>query len=444
VDTSLSSAIASQYPSWRSLRTASMVNAIADLLADRILDCNLAGDLFIGVGTFSNFTPQVSRYTRLGTVCKRVFIYGVADVSVSAIPGVEFIQISPESPLAKERFFALNSPEFWAVLLAEEIKNTEQKSDDLQLQGGIIYDEQVVEQISQQLLQVAQTEETPVITRNCQQQNVHMTEMEKSLLERLEVADSQNKRRGMQLGTLHQFAAILSQHQPLPCTLQEVVKVLGRVFGATESAIALNLQGSQFTIFKGNGKVSIGQHLLAVGNGPSSQALYQGKLIGVSNAYSSNHSDTLMPLAESILAAPIVGRRRTHGVVTVGSQVAGAWNEEDSQTIAAIASLLAVIIEQKASVTGDIVLQLRRARQLEHMLAQLRKPMAKLLHLQEKLQDQVDLLPIQQELMAEVEALYTEVAKTIWSPKRPPSFHDSTVSPPPKTTRKLSPEARTP
>jgi signal transduction protein with GAF and PtsI domain len=153
--------------------------------------------------------------------------------------------------------------------------------------------------------------------------------------------------------------------------------------------------------------------------------------------------DLLMPEAVSLVSAPIQGRRRVYGVVTVGSKTPGAWNEEDGKTVMAIATGLAVIIEQKAQVSGDVVLQLRRARQLEQMLTKLRKPMARLLYLQQRLQDETHLLPIQQELMAEVEGLYTEVAKTIWAPKDPPSFNDSPISPPPKPAGSLSAKTRT-
>lgn len=437
VDISLFSSIASQYEDWRSVRTAATVNAMSHLLVEQILDRKLAVDLVAGFQRFSNFTEQVSKYTRLSTVCKRVFVFGVPDIQPPAIPGVKFISLDPESALSRERFLAVNSADFWAAMLAQEVegsKTPEGKGFD----GGWLYEEEVVEQVWQLISPIAGLKDDSVITRNYKQQNAHITQLNKSLLLHLQAAELGNHRRWMQLDSLQQFSAILLQHQPLPCILRDAVKILTTLFGAKDAAIALNLQGNQFMIFSGGGKLNTGKPLSSLGHSASSQALNLGKLISVPDVQQTEEPEPLVPKAKSLLAAPIKGRRRVHGVVTVGSNEINGWNEEDGQTVMAIANMLAVIIEQKAQVSGDIVLQLRRARQLEQMLTKLRKPMARLLYLQQKLQDEVQLLPIQQELMAEVEALYTEVAKTIWAPKTPPSVDDSALPPPPKPAQNLN------
>jgi GAF domain-containing protein len=276
------------------------------------------------------------------------------------------------------------------------------------------------------------------------EQNAHIAELNQRLLEQLEAAEIASHRRSMQLSTLHEFSAILLQHQPVPCILREAVRILSTIFGASNAALALNLQGDQFMIFSLDGKLSTGkQRISYLGQGASGIALNQSKLISVANVLQTGEKDLLMPEAVSLVSAPIQGRRRVYGVVTVGSKTPDAWNEEDGKTVMAIATGLAVIIEQKAQVSGDIVLQLRRARLLEQMLTKLRQPMARLLYLQQKLHDQTHMLPMQQELMAEVEGLYTEVAKTIWEPKDPPDFNESPISPPPKPTGSLSSKTRT-
>ncbi|HAX78778.1 MAG TPA: hypothetical protein DCY88_23855, partial [Cyanobacteria bacterium UBA11372] len=417
VDISLFGSIASQYEDWRSVRSITTANAMINLLIEQVLKHQLAVALFVGLERFSEFVAQEEKYTRLGAICKQVLAFGIPDMAPPSIAGIKFIPIEPGSPLSRERFLVVNSPDFWAGMVATEVETSQRLSARGQWDGGWFYNRQMVDRVSLLVSQIAGWEYEPVQTRNYMQQNAHIAELNKRLLKQLEVVEIASHRRSMQLETLHEFSAILLQHQPLPCILRDTVQILSSIFGASNAAIALNLQGEQFMIFPLDGKLSTGNpRMSSLGQGASGQALNQSKLISVANAVKPGEKDLLMPEAVSLVSAPIQGRRRVYGVVTVGSKTPDAWNSEDAKTVMAIATGLAVIIEQKAQVSGDIVLQLRRARQLEQMLTKLRKPMARLLYLQQKLQDEAHLLPIQQELMAEVEGLYTEVAKTIWEP----------------------------
>lgn len=444
MEVSLFGSIASQYENWHSVRTITTANAMSNLLIEQILNHQLAVDLFVGFGRFSELAAQVEKYTRLGATCKQVLAFGSPDIEPPLIKGVNFIQIESGSVLEKERFVVVNSPDFWAGMVATEVESSKGLSGGQLLDGGWFYNRHMVEQLSLLVSQVAGREYEAVQKRNHLQQNAHMAELNKRLLEQLEAAEIASHRRSMQLETLHEFSAILLKHQPLPCILRDAVGILSTIFGASNAAIALNLQSNQFMIFSLDGKFSTGKECVSsLGLGASGIALNQNKLISVANVVKPGEKDLLIPEAVSLVSAPIQGRRRVYGVVTVGSKIPGAWNEEDGKTVMAIATELAVMIEQKAQVSGDVVLQLRRARQLEQMLTKLRKPMARLLYLQQRLCEEAPLLPIQQELMAEVEGLYTEVAKTIWEPKDPPSFNDSPISPPPKPTRSLSAKTRT-
>ena len=442
MEISLFGSIASQYEDWRSGSTITTVKAVGNLLIEQVLKSELAIDLFVSEGPFSSFAAQVEKYTRLGATCKQVFAFGVADIEPPSIPGVKFIPIKPDSPLSRERFVVINSADFWAAMVAMQVDCNNGKQPGNYFDGGWFYNRQMVERVSLSVSSVAGMPYQAVQTRNYIQQNAHIAEISKRLLEQVEVSQLESHRQSMQLETLHEFSAILLKHQPLPCILRDVVQILAGRFGASDAAIALNLQGEQFMIFTPDGKLSTGsQQMSSLGQGASGQALAQGKLILVHNARQIE-KDLLIPQAVSLISAPIGGRRRIYGVVTVGNTTSG-WNEQDAKTVMAIATQLAVIIEQKAQVSGDVVLQLRRARQLEQMLTKLRKPMARLLYLQEKLHDETHLLPIQQELMAEVEALYTEVAKTIWEPKNPHLSDDSPIPAPPKPASSLGSKTRT-
>lgn len=421
--------IASQYQDLRSVHSLATMNVISHLIEDQILNHKLTVDLYAGFQRFSDFSEQLPRYMRLGDLCRRVFVFGVADIQPPSIPGIEFIELSPTSALGRERFLLVNTSDFWAALLAQEIEGSKTNTGAKPFDGVWFFDEQVIERVSLLISQVMGTFYQPILTRNYATQSAHIAELNRRMLGQLEEAELSSHRRSMQLSTLHQFSAVLLQYQPLPCILRDAVQILSMIFGATDAVIALNLQGDQFMLVSATGNVSTGKPMSCLGQGASGQAFTQGKVIAIADVQSSGQIEPLMPTAKTLLAGPIKGRRRIHGVVTVGGSEPNQWNKEDGQTVIAIASMLAVIIEQKAQISGDVVLQLRRARHLEQTIGKLRKPMTRLLSLHTKLMDEVHLLPVQRELMAQVENLYSELADNLGVPRTVKKALDSKVPP---------------
>lgn len=426
MDISLFRAIASQYQELRSVHSVATLNTISSLIEEQVLNNRLAVDLYAGFGLLSHFSDQIAQYTRLGAVCRRVFVFGVPNVELPSIPGVEYVGLSPTAALSRERFLLVNTSSFWTVLLAQEVVSDEAASDDRSpvnscpYDGGWFYDEELVERVSLLLSQALGTYYQPVRERNYLHQSAHIAAINSRLLVQMQDAQLSSDRRSMQLSTLQQFSAILLQHQPLPCILRDSVQILSMIFGASEAIVALNLHDSNFMVVSATGNVSTNQHLSSLGEGASGQAFRESKCIAVWDVRTYGHFDPLMPTAETLLAAPIKGRTKVFGVVTVGGKAGNRWDKEDSQTVMAIASMLAVIIEQKAQVTSDIVIQLRRARHLEQLMRKLRKPMASLLVLQNTLRDEANLTPSQLETLSEIETLYSDLALTLGVPTNSP------------------------
>ena len=446
MDISLFRSIASQYQDLRGAITIATLDVINRLIEDQVINHQLPVNFFVGFERFSNFSEQVPQYVRLGAVCRRAYVFGVPDVAPPSISGIEFIKLEPDSALAKERFLLVNTPDFWVAMLAREIGKEAVKSpkggdalaainhkqSEVQLfDGAWFYDEQVVERVSLLISQVMGTLYQPVRERNYVRQSAHIAEINRRLLGRLEEAEQNSHRRSLQLSTLQQFSAILQPHQPLPCIFQDAVQILSTMFGASDAIIAINLQGEQFMIVSSTGNVSTNQRVSSLEDGASGQALREGKLISIPDVRQSGKLESLMPKAESLLSAPIKGRSRIYGVVTVGGSEPHQWNKEDKQTVVAIASLLASLVEQKTQLSGDIMMQLRRGRHLEQLMGKLRKPIARLLALQTKLLDEVHLLPSQRELMSEVEAIYKEIAEELGAPRTVKSSNESKLPPPP-------------
>lgn len=441
MDISLFRAIANQYQELRGVYSVATLNSISCLIEDQVLNYNLPVDLFAGFGLFSHFSDQITRYTRLGTVCRRVFVFGVPNVDLPSIPGVEFIELAPTSALSQERFLLVNTSSFWTVVLAKEeldannINLTGDRSASISCpyDGGWSYDEQLVERASLLISQVMGTFYQPIRERNYVSQSAHIAEINRRLLEQMQVAQLSSDRRSMQLSTLQQFSAILLQHQPLPCILRDSVQILSMIFGATDAVVALNLHDDSFMIVSATGNISTNQPLACLGDGASYQAFQESRLVTIRDVQTTGQFDPLMPQAETLVAAPIRGRTRVYGVVSVGGNQGQQWDKEDSQTVMAIASMLAVIIEQKAQVTSDIVIQLRRARHLEQLMRKLRKPIASLLILQKSLRDEGSLSPSQLEVLSQIERLYSDLALTLGVPTTITSTNDAKLPPPRKT-----------
>lgn len=431
MDISLFRSIASQYQELRGVHTSTTVDVISHLIEDQILNHKLPVDLFTGCERFSRFVRELPRYTSLGSICRRVFVFGIPDIEPPALPGIEYIRLDANSALAQERFVVVNTSDFWSALLARGIESDAGTDTEQSFDGIWFYDEQVIERVSLLISQARGTFYQPIITRNYAHQSAHIAEMNRRLLGQLEQAELDSHRRLVQLSTLHQFSAILLQHQSLSCILRDTVQVLSMIFGATEAIIALNIQKQEFMIVSSAGHFSSDKQISHLGKGASARALQKGKVVAVGDVRQAGEFDPLMPTAEALLATPIKGRGKVYGVVTVGSNHVNPWNQEDKKTAIAIASMLGVIIEQKAQNSGDVVVQLRRAKLLETLIAKLRKPMARLLALHSKLTQHVQLLPVQKELMVEVETVYKEIAQELGVPRTVKSASESRAPAPP-------------
>ncbi|NER37103.1 MAG: GAF domain-containing protein [Oscillatoria sp. SIO1A7] len=417
VDISLFRSVASQYQDLRSTHAEGTTNAISTLIEEQVLNQKLAVDFYSGVQRFSKIATKVPQYIRLGSLCRRVFVFGVADVEPPAIAGVEFIEIENGASLAKERFVLVDTANFWTTLLTREIPDSHGESEEQYFDGLWSYDIEVVERVSLLVSQVMGSYYNPVKKRNYASQSAHIAEINRRLLKNLEAAELSTYRRAVLLSTIHQFTAVLLQHNPLPCVLRDAVPILSMIFGAKDTAIALNMHGKNYMVVSATGNVSKTEQISQLGEGISSQAISEGKVIAVADVRHSNKADPLLPTAKTLLAVPIKGSRRIYGAVVVGGSEPNQWHKEDMQTIVAIASILAVIIEQKAQISSDVIFQIRRARQIEQIMSKLRKPVARLDLLRGKLYDEGNLSPMQKEAIGQIDNLCAEIADILQVPR---------------------------
>jgi DICT domain-containing protein/GAF domain-containing protein len=386
---SLFRAIAGQYQDLRQLSTVSIMNTISHEIERQVIANGQPIDFFAGFQRFSNVPSQLRRYQELGAVCRRVYVFGVPDVQPPSIAGVEYIRLDPTSPLVREWFLVVNTPTFWTALLTQEVSGRDSISGGRRFDGVWSYDAGVIERAALLLSQQLGDIYNPVPVRDYASQGASIAQINGRLLARHETMTRTSKRRWTRLCTLQQVAEVVARSRTiangegaLPTALRAVAQVLHTTFGAPEVALAFDPRQHHYQLVTAESDGSLGSVAIAAGRGPSGRALAEHEVVLVADAFRSGERDPVLPNARALIIAPIIGQQ-LHGVIAVGGDQDGVWNDEDAAAVRAVAHLAALCIEQERTI-NDAASQLHeRVRRLEQALINLRQPLAQLRDLHE-------------------------------------------------------------
>lgn len=186
INLSLYRSIAERYQHLRNIRTVAMMSAISHQIERQVLKYNMPIDFYAGFQRFSAFPGQIQRYERLGAVCHRVYIFGVADVVPPTIAGVEFIALAPDTPLTQEWFLLADTPEFWTLLSTREFKGADAVTGERHFDGIWTFNAPVVESASQLLAHALGHTYSPHHERYASLQNQNVTEVTERIVEYME------------------------------------------------------------------------------------------------------------------------------------------------------------------------------------------------------------------------------------------------------------------
>jgi DICT domain-containing protein len=404
---SLFRSVANQYQQLRQVNTVSMMNMISQQIEDQILHHRLTVDLYAGFQRFSHFPDQLRRYSRLGAICRRVYVFGIADYQPLSIPGIEFIEISPTSALAQEWFLLVNTPDFWATLVAQEIEGKDPAIGGRRFDGILSYDEAVVDRIALLMSQVMEMPYEPVSVRQYAKQNLHISEISSRMVALHEKAELLCQRRWVRLATLQQITELSSTN--LLEVLHHAAQILQDVFGATGVAIALKIANQQYTITVAEGDANGKGWKMPLGEGVCGQVIQQGRLVQQMDVRKHQRSDFVLPLAQSMIVAPIASRQ-LYGAIALGNSKANCWNDEDSRTVAAIGKLLANQFDQTVAHRHTTSIATPNQR-LQQFISEQQKSLERLRSLQQKLRALQPTAP-QMELLNQMESTHTNLAQT--------------------------------
>jgi transcriptional regulator with GAF, ATPase, and Fis domain len=261
-----------------------------------------------------------------------------------------------------------------------------------------------------------------VTTRHYDRQSAAIATISGNLIKSLEQSQVINRRRWVQLCTLHTFAEAILKGYTTPTLLvnhcpghlfEDIMQTLRTVFGAAAVSIALHDRNGGYATVAVEGDGSNGHQTLYPGEGASGQAINQGRAILVPDTRQQREQDTLLPAAASLIAAPIIGRRDKYGVIAVGGAEANQWNEEDTRTVQTLARMLAAVIEQNMELNQSQTQADAYTRNLEQAVQRLRQPVGYLLSLTQQLRDAGTLNSAQQETLSQFELLTGSLARVL-------------------------------
>jgi hypothetical protein len=400
--------IANQYEHLRSVSTVSMMNTISHQIEEQVIRHRIPVDFYAGFQLFSRFPAQVRRYQQLGMVCRRVFVFGVPDARPPAIPGVEYVEIDTMSPLTREWFLCVDTPDFWTLLSTQEVDSGRDAINGGRRYDGLwTFDVQVVERASLLLSQVSNGFFQPTGRRNYESQNQHIAEMNGRMIEMLERSRLSVQRRWKQMNTLHKVTETVVKTPQAPALLGEVARILHMIMGAPSAAVLFRAEGEGYSVIAGEGDIGRGATVRS-GEGAAGRAISSGGVVNVPDARKARERDPLMPAMGSILAVPMSGRRGVYGALVIGDYDANGFSDDDAKTLSAAASLIAAALELRASDTSGADVPKTTAGG-----EQLRGPIAYMLLLHQKLRAEADMSIMHRQILDRVMNLTMELAQSV-------------------------------
>ncbi|WP_348257408.1 DICT sensory domain-containing protein [Funiculus sociatus] len=387
-----------------------MMNVISHQIEDQVIQHKLSVDFYAGFQKFSNFPDQLRRYSRLGAICRRVYVFGIADSEPPSIPGVEFIEISPSSVLSREWFLLVNTSSFWTTLVAQEVDGRDITTGGRRFDGLWSFDEQVVDRISLLISQVMESSYQPIRQRNYEQQNIHISDVSSRMLGMLEQVVLNSQRRRVHLRTLQQFAETSSNNPEN--LLEDTAEILHSIFGATGVVIAgLNPSKEDYSVCAVAGDANGKGWKMPVSEGLIGRAIQQARLIQVTSVRQRHESDPLLPTAKALIAAPII-EGQVYGAIAISNTESNQWDEDDGQTLMAIARMLAIHLRQIDNSVSNPTEQLP-THELQQAVVEQQEAVVHLLTLQKKLRSLGNLTPIQLEVLRHMNKHFAKLVAQI-------------------------------
>lgn len=101
--------------------------------------------IFAGFQYMSKFKPQIRRYREIARRARHVYVFGVMDEPLPAVPNITYVPIMPYDQLAKEWFVVSHGPELSTALATEELSDFHDPDHERRFNGYWIFDDAIVQ-----------------------------------------------------------------------------------------------------------------------------------------------------------------------------------------------------------------------------------------------------------------------------------------------------------
>lgn len=133
--------------------------------------------VFAAFQRMSRFLPQVKRYERMAKTATTIFVFGIPDVKVPAIPNIVYVPLKPTDQLAKEWFLVSYGEDYFSALATEELTHIDDPDDTRLFKGYWTFDPFIVEILQEWLCNIVglRFEQRPNQHNNHQRQSELVT-----------------------------------------------------------------------------------------------------------------------------------------------------------------------------------------------------------------------------------------------------------------------------
>lgn len=413
---SLFNSIANQYQNMRDVKTVASMRLISNHIEDQVISAGLPVDFYAGFQRFSRFPNQLKRYTALGAACRRVYVFGVADATPPPIPGIEYIDIDPNSPLAQEWFLLIETPQFWTTLLTQEQTGRDRDGAERRYDGLWTYEAQVAERASLLISQAMGNSYQPVRERDYNSQVQHVAAIAGRMIGQADTLRHANFRRTSQVKMVNQTVETIDQFGATPAGLAQLAVQLNTTFGAQDAAIVTGAAG-RFSVAAAEGDT------LAVGRAMTEHDGAIGRALRGEPTMAQDlrrQREMLLPGAQSVAAAPIISGGTTLGLIAVGLPEAHGWDPSDLESLTALGKLLGRAMEQRPAPTHvSSAGSGEQSVRLEQVIAKLRWPIGRMSDLHARFEQSGPLNTAQREIMAEFNIIANSLNRAFGQAKPP-------------------------
>lgn len=151
-----------------------MFQAVEDVVRDHVP----FSDVYVGFQRASIFREHEVRYRALADRCRKIVVWGVADVSLPDIPNVTFVALDEQHPLANEQFLLVDTPIFSTVLAARATAD-----NPAVLEAVWLHNIAQVEQLAGQFQQVLSEIYRPPVYRDQESQHLTLTALSRHMID---------------------------------------------------------------------------------------------------------------------------------------------------------------------------------------------------------------------------------------------------------------------